>query len=92
MYGMKAIGIIPGPAGPGYAGAGNPAAVDTGGSAGIGGKCRPAVAGGIDRLRLFYVYITCLPKGIRDNSTSLRCCLANGIPMIVIPRSTANTR
>src|SRR4030095_2068876 len=36
--------------------------------------------------------MTCLPKGISDNSTSFRCCLAKGIPIMVMKRISANTR
>src|SRR5580692_10520209 len=36
--------------------------------------------------------ITCRPNGISESSTSLRCCRAKGIPMMVIERRKANTR
>jgi hypothetical protein len=38
-----------------------------------------------------YVSTMVLPKGINEISTSLKCCLANGIPTIVIKRRTPNT-
>ena len=34
---------------------------------------------------------TFLPKGIRLISTSLKCCLANGMPIMVMKSSTPNT-
>ncbi len=36
-------------------------------------------------------YTISLPKGISDNSTSFRCCFANGIPIMVINSRQANT-
>lgn len=41
---------------------------------------------------LYQFSITFLPNGINDISSNLRCCLAKGIPMIVMASNTAQKR
>ena len=39
-----------------------------------------------------YFSTTCLPKGVKANAASLKCCLPNGMPMMVMQRMIPNTR
>jgi hypothetical protein len=91
MPGIPAIATTPGPAVPGKKEAGPilPAVIIGIAATGDSGNGSGHLAWSDHRAS---AQITCLPKGISDNSISLRCCRAKGMPMIVMKSSAANTR